>query len=192
MGKTPEYKILVNAVPQIKGVPAIYGQKIPNITDSSNFNANYPISVVNFEFSANGDLVYFQMTSPFEIAEIINENVAILSLDSLIEKAKSHLILSDASAGYGLPDGLVNMYEEIIQEKLVCKIEICDIQFGLGRARVAENNTGYCYVPVFVCKGKADYYGKDSEQLYISSANYGSELHNLVWINAVDGTIFAG
>lgn len=188
-GNTPEYKIVVNAVPKFSGVSAVCGQQVENLTDDDTYVSNYAISTSSFEFSVNGDLINFQMVSPINVKEIVNSNVATLPLESLLEKAKSYLMLSDAKAGYGLPPGLVDMYEETFGEKVICKVNLCELEYGLGRVRAANSDANYYYVPVFVCKGIADYYGKDSGLLYVSSRDYYSSAQAFVWINAVDGTI---
>lgn len=191
-GDTPEYTIRVDASPILNELAAVPGQMIHDLTSDNTYTSNYYITNAYFLFSANGDLVFFGMDSPIEIKNVVNTNVATLSMDELIEKAKTHLSLCDAKAGIGVPSGFVELYEENYGEDIVCKIEICELVYGLGRVKAKDTEDSYYYLPVLSCKGIANYYGKDSGELYMSSSDYGATLQNLVWINAVDGTIIEG
>lgn len=194
-GDTPEYTIVVNAVPEINGVPAIWGQDIDSMTDDDTVASNYPMSRVQFIFSPEGNLISFEMTSPITTKEIVNENVLTLSFDSLIEASKTHLSLSDANACYGIPagPGLLEMYEDAFNENIISKITITEIEYALARINKANSENSFYYTPAMVFKGVADYYGEDSGALFFSSSDYYNEpTINLVIINAVDGTIIEG
>lgn len=194
-GDTPEYTIVIDAVPEINGVPAIWGQDIDSMTDEDTVASNYPMSRVQFIFSPEGNLLSFEMTSPITTKEIINENVLTLSFDSLIETGKTHLSLSDAGACYGIPagSGLLEMYEDAFNENIICKITISEIEYALARTNKSDSENSFYYTPAIVFKGVADYYGEDSGVLFFSSSDYYNEpTINLVIINAVDGTIIEG
>ena len=182
-----EHVVVVEAVPAFSGVAAIYGQKTPGATDT--YSAYYPISRAVFGFSPKGTLVYFRMQSPVDVKEVRNTNAATLSLDKLFETAKGDLILRDAHAGYGVPADMIYMYEEVLNEKLICKIEISTLNYGLARIDVANSDCTYYYIPAIVFNGNADYYGKDTGNLCISSSDYRANGLNLIWINAIDGSI---
>ena len=184
-----EHVVVVEAVPVFNGVAAIYGQKTLSATATNTYNTYYPVSRVAFGFSANGALVYFRMQSPVDVKEVINPNVATLSFDKLLEKAKSDLILRDAHAGCGVPTDMVYMYEEVMKEDLICKIEISTLNYGLARIDVENSNFTYYYVPTIAFKGNADYYGKGTGNLCISSSEYRVNDLDLIWINAIDGSI---
>ena len=81
------------------------------------------------------------------------------------------------------------MYEEVLNEKLICKIEISTLNYGLARIDVANSDCTYYYIPAIVFNGNADYYGKDTGNLCISSSDYRANGLNLIWINAIDGSI---
>lgn len=193
-GEIPEYTIVVDAVPVLNGVSAIWRQETDSMTDDDTVASNYPMSKIEIIFSPSGDLVYFDMVSPIVVKEVINPNVAILSLESLIETGKSHLMLSDSKAGYGLPGGagIIEMYEEAFNEKIICKIDISEIKLEMGRIRKADSDDGFYYIPVLVFEGIAEYYGEKSGVLYLSSSDYYKPTINLVLVNAIDGTIVEG
>lgn len=190
-GEIPEYTIVVDAVPELNGVSAIWRQETQSMTSDDTVASNYPMSKIEIIFSPSGDLVYFEMVSPIVDKEVVNPNVAILSIDSLIETGKSHLMLSDSKAGYGLPEGagIIEMYEEAFNERIVCKVEISGITLEMGRIRKANSDNSFYYIPVLVFEGTADYYGEKSGVLYFSSSDYYKPTINLVLVNAVDGSI---
>lgn len=184
-----EHIIMVEAVPVFGNTAAIYGQKTPSATASDTYSAYYPVSRALFGFSANGELIHFRLQSPVDIKSVVNPNVQTLSPNQLIEAAKKHLILSDAYAGYGVSADTINMYEEVMQERLVCKVAINSFEYALARISVANSNNSYYYIPTIVFKGKADYFGNNTGNLYISSDSYGSGELDLIWVNAVDGSL---
>lgn len=191
-GDTPEYTIRVDASPVLNGVAAIPGQMIHDLTSDNAYISNYYITNAYFLFSANGELVFFGMDSPIETKNVVNANVATLSMDDLLEKAKTYFTHIDAQAGIGVPSGFVELYESNYGEKIVCKIEISELVYGLGRVKAKNTEDSYYYLPVLSCKGVANYYGKETGTLYMSSSDFGAPLQSLVWINAVDGSIIEG
>lgn len=184
-----EHVVIVEATLAFNGVAAIYGQKTPSATATNTYTTYYPVSKAVFGFSANGTLVHFRMQSPVDIKEVINPNVVTLSFDKLLETAKSDLVLRDAHAGYGVPADMVYMCEEVLNEDLICKSEISTLNYGLVRIDVADSDCTYYYVPAIVLKGNVDYYGKDTGNLCISGSDYRTGDLNLIWINAIDGSI---
>lgn len=110
-----------------------------------------------------------------------------LTPEALTEKAGAYLGLLSAQSNLGLPpEGLVQMYEEVLGEKLLCKVRITGIEYGLGRAKAADREDRNFYIPVFGLRGTAEYYGEESGTLYLSSTEYEPE-SDLVWIGAMDG-----
>ena len=105
-----------------------------------------------------------------------------LTPEALTEKAGAYLGLLSAQSNLGL----VQMYEEVLGEKLLCKVRITGIEYGLGRAKAADREDRNFYIPVFGLRGTAEYYGEESGTLYLSSTEYEPE-SDLVWIGAMDG-----
>lgn len=183
-----EYSIQVTAVPAFIGVPAIYGQSAGNLQNA--YSATYFMSAAEFEFSADGDILYFNMDSPVDVVSTRNENVATMSIDMLVERCKQHLALSDADA-YGLPSDVRDEIEAAANEKLLCKVNITDVEYGLGRVKVPDSDDNYYYIPVIAFKGAVDYVTENTDALYYRnvSGEPNEELPILVCINAVDGSI---
>lgn len=184
----PEYVITINAVPVFEGVPAMYRTQLDNL--SENFSASYYLTEALLQFSANGDLVNFRLSSPVDIVNVVNKNVAIMDINELLERAKSHLSLSDKNA-YGLSGQLLQDYQKSAGEEFICKIELSKLDFGLIRVKVAGSKENYYYIPGMIVYGSVDYCGKDSGEIYVSSGrSLGAErVIPLVALNAIDGSI---
>lgn len=184
----PEYVIHVSAVPSFEGVAAMYRTQLDNL--SENYAPSYYLTEAIMQFSANGDLIYLQLSSPLDIVNVVSENVAVMNLEELTERAKNHLILSDYQA-YGLSGQLLESYEEGAAESLVCKIELNRLDYGLIRVKVAGSDDNYYYIPGIILLGTIDYCGKDSGTVYASSGDSFGEDHitPIVALNAIDGSI---
>lgn len=188
-GGIPEYTIQVKAVPRLDGFDMVAGQERYSSTGSGDYSSNYGTPAVQFQFSANGTLVAFRMDSPIDIKTIINPNVATLSMEELIGKAASFLSLSDSKANFGIPVGYPEVMEDMYGEEIICKIGITQIEYGFARVDKPNSDDTYYYIPALVCKGIADYCGRDSGTVYQSTSDYDTNLHPLVWINAIDGSV---
>lgn len=184
----PEYMITINAVPVFEGVPAMYRTQLDNL--SENFSASYYLTEAFLQFSANGDLVNLRLSSPVDIVNVVNKNVAIMEVDELIERSKNHLSLSDKNT-YGLSGQLLQDYQKSAGEDFICKIELSKLDFGLIRVKVAGSKENYYYIPGMIVYGSVDYCGKDSGEIYVSSGrSLGAErVIPLVALNAIDGSI---
>lgn len=71
-GNAPEYTICVKAVPVLKGIPAMRRPQLTNLKSDEAYVSNYYLTDVEFEFSANGDLVSFWMYSPIDVSKVMN------------------------------------------------------------------------------------------------------------------------
>lgn len=176
-----EYVICIDAVPIINSIAAVHQPQLTGLTSSGAYSSNYYMTEVNFEFSANGDLIKFTMYSPIDIKQVVNTNVNTISMDSLLEKAKQHLILSDSSQ-YGLQD----MYG-ILKEDMDTSVDISKISYGLLREKVPNTDDSYYYLPGIVLYGTVENVGSESNQLYYHS----EEPYPIIALNAVDGTVIA-
>lgn len=136
-GDVPEYVICISAVPVIQGTPTIRYPQLDNLKSENIYASNYYYTDAYFEFSSNGDLMLFRMYSPIEIKEIVNENVALLSVDDLLVKAKNHLERSDLYA-YGIGSEI-----EQLKDKIGCKVEISNLDMGLTRVKVQDSDDYY-------------------------------------------------
>lgn len=190
-GSTPEYVIHVSAVPVFHETPAIRRPQLGNLKSNTSYASNYYLTDANFEFSANGDILAFSMFSPVDEKETLNANVQTKSWGELIELAKNHLTLSDYY-DYGMSSDFLDVFQESVGEKVTCKVDLCQLEYGLLRVKVPNTDESYYYVPGMILYGTIDYLGKDSRDILASSGDpilYNSRIVPLVALNAVDGSI---
>lgn len=178
-GSETEYLVCVNAVPILNGASALRRPQISSLRNQNGYAANYYLTDAQFVFSANGDLISFSLFSPLDIQGVLNENAKVININDLLDQAKEQLKLSD-SYNYGLGPLL-----QIIQEELQCNVTISEIEYGLSRLRVPDNEDVYNYVPSILLKGSSEYVGKENGKTYYMS----EQPEILLVINAVDGTI---
>ena len=184
-GDTPEYTINVSAVPVFNGTSAARVPQIGNLKSTLAYASNYYFTDASFQFSANGDLVSFSMFSPIDTKGLLNENVAVKSMDELMELAKNHLTLSDYYE-YGLSAD----YLDSTDTQLTCHVDICQMKYGMLRVKVPNNDENYYYVPGMVLYGTVDYLESETGALNVSSGAgiWNDRIIPIVAVNAVDGS----
>lgn len=178
-GDQTEYCIYVNAVPVFNGTPAIRHRQLDSLRNPDGYAASQYITDANFSFSANGDLISFRLYTPLDVEEVVNEHVKTMDMNALLERAQEILTLTDAYAySFG-------SYLQFIDEAVQCNITVSEMEYGLTRIKVPDQEDNYYYVPAIQLKGNVEYVGKESEKTYYVSENP----EELVVINAIDGTI---
>ena len=189
-GAHTTYRVRVTAVPVIQDIPAVRRPQLDNLKSEEAYASNYYMTDVYFDFSADGKLYRFDMLSPIDVKEVLNENVATLSIDELLDVAKKQLSLSDYQA-YGLSGEALQMDEQSVGEKFVCKVNLCEMEYGMTRVKVPDTDASYYYVPALVLYGSVDYCGAESGQIYASSGESfaSSRVIPLLALNAVDGSV---
>lgn len=189
-GETAEYTIHVTAVPVFEGIHAIRRPQLRSLQSESVYASNYYLTDAEFKFSANGNLVYFELNSPVKVTSLKNKNVATIDLKTLVEKAKQHLSLLDINE-YGLSLEEIAASEAYLGEKINCKVNIVEMEYGLSRVKVPNSDEKYYYIPSLALYGTVDYCGEQSGTVYFSSGKItsGEQLINLVCLNAIDGSI---
>lgn len=187
-----EYIIAVHALPVINGVPAIRQPSYGSIKSDNVYASNYYMTEATVMFNAYGTLTGMEIQSPVDVVEVLNDNVATLTMDELVQRAKDHLSLSDREA-YGISGELLRIDELGAGEEFVCKIDLCQIEYGMVRIRIPNTEDGYYYVPALKCSGTVDYVGAESGEVYRSSGtNLSANDERIVPIlilNAVDGSV---
>lgn len=175
----PEYVIRLSATPVFQGIAAFRRPQFDNLKSEELFASNYYLSDVQFEFSANGDLLSFSMYSPVDVKQVVNEDVQTLSFEELSKLAQNHFTLTD-----------IYEYDSVsivdhASEKITGVVTISDAIYGLTRVKVPNTDESYYYVPAISFLGAVELYGETSGDLYYES----KEPEPLLVLNAVDGTI---
>ena len=177
-GSEAEYLVYVDAVPVLNGTAALWQPQIGALR-SPDGRSNYYLTDARFVFSANGDLISFNLFSPLDIQGIVNENAHFLGIDRLLTQARQHLALTRAE-DYGNGFGSVLQF---IQAETQCSVTVSQIEYGLARTDGAEGT--FSYVPSILLKGRVEYIGKEDGKSY-----YESEAPEVLLVmNAMDGTV---
>lgn len=185
-GSEPEYTIRVIAGPVFQGLPALT-ETLP--TEKYNaFVSVYAPTSADFEISAYGDIVWAEIDSPIYVQDVVNAAVATIPFPQLIERAQAQLVLSDAGY-YGLSVNQIEYLEKQFNESISCVIDICHLEYGLGRIATPNADNTYYYVPVLMLSGNVLYQGDSTGTIYYESSEAAPQ--SLLWVNAVDGTIIA-
>lgn len=174
-----EYIVHINAVPVFRGVAALRRPQLNNLTSNEAYASNYYLTNATFQFSANGDLVYFELYSPVDVKDVVNPNVSMLSMDELIARAEEYFAHSDYYE-YGFGNAI-----DIVDEDLCCTVNVDSVKYGLTRVKVANATDNFYYLPAVSFEGNAVYYGVDSGNTYYS----GDESSTLLILNAIDGSV---
>lgn len=185
-GGAPEYLLQIKIVPEFNGIPAIYWQR--NITHSDNYTGAYTLTQATFLMSPNGDLIDLELDSPVEIKSVVNENVVTLSVERLAERIMHQLSLCDVDTFTTSTWGITfeQVTEEVTEreEALVVRVNISQMEYGLGRIMAKDTTDSYYYVPVMLLSGTVDVIGSESGEVYLSGYE-----KPLLCINAIDGSI---
>lgn len=176
-GNTPEYIIRISAVPVLEDTPALRHPQLQNLKSDDVYASNYYLTDVYFEFSANGDLVSFRLSSPIDITNI--ENTEVMGKDVILDRASELLRLVDVHTYDTM--GIVDN----IQEQAACVINITEMDYGLTRIKVPDVDDRYYYIPSVAFNGDVIYYGTESGDIYFESDN----TVPLLTINAIDGKV---
>ena len=183
------YIIHVNGVPVINGVPAIRRPQLSNMKNDNVYTSKYSLTDAQFQFSANGDLIAFDLDGAIDITETVNANVATLSMDELMNRAQNHMTLSDSGA-YLISLSNLEDFEREFGEEIICNIDITQLEYGLTRVKVPNTDDSFYYVPGILLRGTINYCGVDTGTVYLSSDEYSNgSAYPLVCFNAIDGSV---
>ena len=178
-GDQVEYNIFVNAVPVFNGIPALRCQQLQSLRNEEGYAASQYITDANFNFSANGELITFRLFTPLDLDNLVYEHVKTMDVKQLLVRAEEALALTDAYAySFG-------SYLPMINEEMQCNITVSEMEYGLSRVKVQDQEDSFYYVPAIMLKGNIEYSGKQSGKVYYESDTPEILLH----INAVDGSI---
>lgn len=184
---TPEYYVTVTATPVLEGYAAI---RQPNITTPRANPASashYYMTDATFQFAPGGELINMQITSTIDVAQVVQSNVATLSLEELLEQARTQLTLTEAGSFFW-PQDLVESYEEIFGEEIQCTVTANRAEYGLVRIKVPDSDDHYSYVPALMLTGNAEYRGRNTGTVYEQYSSISSQPYYLLCLNANDGS----
>lgn len=175
-GDVTEYRIHVVALPVFQGVPSLRRPQLGNLKSTEVYASNYYLTEADFEFSADSTLMDFFLYSPLDVKQTVNDNVKVMAMEDIVNRAKEQLSLSDA---YEYGAFLDNMGEDFY-----CTVSITQLEYGLTRTKAPNTDESYYYVPAAMFLGNVEYRYQNTGEIF-----YFQEDVPLLLINAVDGTV---
>lgn len=170
MGDATEYNVLLDAVPVVNG-------QITMRSGRDTFG-----SKASFQLSERGEVYYFALGDSYEETEV-HQNIAILPMEEILEKAREHLG-AQTMRGTG-KETLRRNLEKENNERILCKIEVPQLEFRLMPMQTPFATNRHYYVPVVGFLGTTEYVGVDSAEQY----SVDEELRPILWINALNGNV---
>lgn len=153
-----EYTVYVNAVPVLDGIPAVRVPQFTALRGEDLNMKNYYYADVEFEFSANGDLISFTMYSPIEIVDTMDSG-EVMTVGQLMDKAKEYLAATTASDYSFIP----TVYSG--DDELLCRIDVDGLDYSLTRINADGATDRFYYVPGITITGSVEYYEKESGKI---------------------------
>lgn len=173
-----DYIIHVNAVPVLNGTPALRKEQLTNLKNEQPGAARYYYTDVQFEFSANGDLVRFELKSPITVQKELPAHTAELDIAQQLETAKAYLSQRDfLFYSLGIPF-------DRMEEAIGCVVEVNGLEYNLTRINGENPLESYLYVPGVKLTGDVRYYGLETGEIHLERRNI-----TLAVIDAENGAV---
>ena len=174
------YSIHVNAVPVLNGTPALRKGQLANLRSDLPGAARLYYTDVQFEFSANGDLILFRMRSPLDVIGEATTAVSNLDIEEQFAIAEEDLSQKDF---FEYSMGLEGTFDPQ-GDPIGCIANITGLEYNLTRINGENPLESYYYVPGIKLTGSVKYYNLKTGEVYL-------ERQNVIFaiIDAADGTV---
>lgn len=158
--------------PVYNGVPTVLVKDLYNIKSDDVYAANYFYQSLEISMY-NGELNYIYLTSPSDVTEIVNENVQLMDLNTMMDKAKNYMQLKISKASF----------DEDFSENEKISVEVNNIQLAMFRIK-EKNKDSYLMVPAWIFYGNVldskNQVIRENEQLLVMNAIDGSSINILL------------
>lgn len=174
------YSIHVNAVPVLNGIPALRKAQLENLRSDLPGAARLYYTDVQFEFTANGDLVYFSMKSPLEVKDVVAAEMSALDIEQQFRIAEEYL---SRKSFYAYSMGMEVTFGHQ-GDPIGCIANITGLEYNLTRINGEDPLESYYYVPGIKLTGSVKYYNLKTGEVYL-------ERQDVVFaiIDASEGTV---
>ena len=174
------YSIHVNAVPVLNGTPALRKGQLANLKSDLPGAARLYYTDVEFEFSANGDLILFRMRSPLDVIGEVTSAMSVLDIEEQFAIAEAYLSQKDF---YEYSMGLEGTFEHL-GGPIGCLANITGLEYNLTRINGEDPLKSYYYVPGIKLTGTVKYYNLETGEVYLERQNV-----TFAIIDAAEGTV---
>ena len=184
------WSIVVKACPVYNGVKAVHLQQMGYLDKYDAYASNYFFEEMTFTFGDEGRLVGFALQSPLEVVETVNDNVAVLSFEEVMEAAKSRLRMTALTSD---PYALEQFYNMLMfYPAAAVTVHIDQAELGLVRTRIKDNAEDFYLLPAYVFRAYYEIFDKNGQLLADSREFFtldAAETQELIVVNAVDGSV---
>ena len=157
------YSIHVNAVPVLNGTPALRKAQLTNLRSTLPGSARLYYTDVQFEFSANGDLIHFEMKSPLDVLGEDTATTSTLDMEAQFAIAREYLSQQDF---YAYSMGLESTFDHH-SDPIGCIANITELEYNLTRINGENPLESYYYVPGIKLSGSVKYYNLETGEVYL-------------------------
>ena len=174
------YSIHVDAVPVLNGTPALRKAQLTNLRSDLPEAARMYYTDVQFEFSANGELIHFSMRSPLDVIGEESAAMSTLDMEDQFSIAREYLSKKDF---YAYSMGLESTFDHH-GEPIGCIANITGLEYNLTRINGDNPLESYYYVPGIKLTGTVKYYNLKTGEIYL-------ERQDVIFaiIDASDGSV---
>ena len=157
------YSIHVDAVPVLNGTPALRKAQLTNLRSDLPEAARMYYTDVQFEFSANGELIHFSMRSPLDVIGEEATAMSALDMEDQFSIAREYLSKKDF---YAYSMGLESTFDHQ-GEPIGCIANITGLEYNLTRINGDNPLESYYYVPGIKLTGTVKYYNLKTGEIYL-------------------------
>ncbi|MCD8117298.1 MAG: DUF6034 family protein [Oscillospiraceae bacterium] len=167
--------ISVTACPVYEGVQVTRQTQLASIKSDDAYASNYYYEDIQMQFSG-GRLIYFEYYSPMDVVSVVNENVETLSFEEAVAALTAQLKLN------------ILTEEDIGELPASAEYTISEVELGLVRTRIKNNETDFYLLPAYTFRGTYTLYDADGSVI-MSSEDFSGGAETILVVNAVDGSI---
>ena len=173
--------------PTYNGVPLTYhfgGFNVASKTGDA-YASTYGYEDMSFSFDESG-MTSFTWENMHQVAETVNENVALLPFADILSAAEDQMRIMDLER------------KGLLSQSSILSIEVTDVILGMSRIRIKDSATDYYITPTYTFYGTATHCDENGRPVrypvfddagnVTGEAEASAQTTELVVINAVDGT----
>ena len=182
------YVIAATACPVYNGIKVTHQQQMSSLRFDDAYASNCYYEEAVFLFGGDDRLWSFEYTSPMEVVEEINENVAYLSFEEAMDIAGNRLRMSVLKATLYGSERFYG-FDIFYPNASAREVEIYEAELGLTRTRIKDNATDFYLLPAYTFRATYTLYDRGGKLLVDSNDIWPCPTRELVVVNAVDGSV---
>lgn len=172
-----EYDIRVDFVPSYLGLP----------TMSWNSSASWGSQNNCMNFAPGGELLNFNIENIYDFHSF-TDGSSVMEMDEVLTAAQN-LLEKQSHTDLGMSVGLFETNTDTQSANIWCKVNICDLQYGLLLTQHPNHAGKMQFVPTVMLNAEVEYAADEVGTDFIpGEAIFGMPLRRILAISAIDGT----